>query len=110
MLVGLQPTVIASRAPHLLLEQSVMIQRIVDVHRPSSAVRVLYDLLRSSRSVRATRAKLYAAHTTTPCHVCCLPCVWPVARSIFDASLGSFLSSLCERSERADNKLDKSVV
>ena len=34
-LVGLQPTVIASRAPHLLLEQSVMIQRIVDVHRPS---------------------------------------------------------------------------
>ena len=41
--VGLQPTVIASRAPHLLLEQSVMIQakrkiqRIVDVHRPSSS-------------------------------------------------------------------------
>ena len=36
MVVGLQPTVIASRAPHLLLEQSVMtIQRIVDVHRPS---------------------------------------------------------------------------
>ena len=34
--VGLQPTVIASRAPHLLLEQSVMIQRIVDVHRPST--------------------------------------------------------------------------
>ena len=35
--VGLQPTVIASRAPHLLLEQSVMtkIRRIVDVHRPS---------------------------------------------------------------------------
>ena len=33
--VGLQPTVIASRAPHLLLEQSVKIQRIVDVHRPS---------------------------------------------------------------------------
>ena len=30
--VGLQPTVIASRAPHLLLEQ-----RIVDVHRPSTA-------------------------------------------------------------------------
>ena len=30
-LVGLQPTVIASRAPHLLLEQ-----RIVDVHRPST--------------------------------------------------------------------------
>ena len=30
----LQPTVIASRAPHLLLEQSVMtIQRIVDVNR-----------------------------------------------------------------------------
>ena len=27
---------------------------------------------------------------------------WPVARSIFDALL------LCERSERADNKLDKS--
>ena len=26
---------------------------------------------------------------------------WPVARSIFDAP------SLCERSERADNKLDK---
>ena len=36
-IVGLQPTVIASRAPHLLLEQSVMIQKIVDVHRPSSA-------------------------------------------------------------------------
>ena len=35
--VGLQPTVIASRAPHLLLEQSVKIQRIVDVHRPSIA-------------------------------------------------------------------------
>ena len=44
-LVGLQPTVIASRAPHLLLEQSVMtststststIRRIVDVHRPST--------------------------------------------------------------------------
>ena len=34
-IVGLQPTVIASRAPHLLLEQSVMIRRIVDVHRPS---------------------------------------------------------------------------
>ena len=51
-LVGLQPTVIASRAPHLLLEQSVMIRRIVDVHRPSNA-------------------------------------------------------PLCERSERADNKLDK---
>ena len=36
-LVGFQPTVIASRAPHLLLEQSVMtkIQRIVDVRRPS---------------------------------------------------------------------------
>ena len=35
--VGLQPTVIASRAPHLLLEQSVMtkIRRIVDAHRPS---------------------------------------------------------------------------
>ena len=29
-IVGLQPTVIASRAPHLLLEQ-----RIVDVRRPS---------------------------------------------------------------------------
>ena len=28
--VGLQPTVIASRAPHLLLEQSVMIRRIED--------------------------------------------------------------------------------
>ena len=27
---------------------------------------------------------------------------WPVARSIFDAPLGA-----CERSERADNKLDK---
>ena len=35
--VGLQPTVIASRAPHLLLEQSVMIQKIVDVRRPSNA-------------------------------------------------------------------------
>ena len=35
--VGLQPTVIASRAPHLLLEQSVKIRRIVDVHRPSTA-------------------------------------------------------------------------
>ena len=35
--VGLQPTVIASRTLHLLLEQSVMIQRIVDVRRPSSA-------------------------------------------------------------------------
>ena len=34
--VGLQPTVIASRAPYLLLEQSVMtIERIVDVRRPS---------------------------------------------------------------------------
>ena len=35
--VGLQPTVIASRAPHLLPEQSVMkkIRKIVDVHRPS---------------------------------------------------------------------------
>ena len=30
-LAGLQPTVIASRAPHLLLEQSVMIQKIADV-------------------------------------------------------------------------------
>ena len=42
--VGLQPTVIASRAPHLLLEQSVMtlkIQRIVDVHRPSSSTDIL---------------------------------------------------------------------
>ena len=35
--VGLQPTVIASRAPHLLLEQSVKIQRIVDVRRPSTS-------------------------------------------------------------------------
>ena len=34
-LVGLQPTVIASRAPHLLIEQRI--QRIVDVHRPSTA-------------------------------------------------------------------------
>ena len=33
--VGLQPTVIASRAPHLLLEQSVKIRTIVDVRRPS---------------------------------------------------------------------------
>ena len=31
---------------------------------------------------------------------------WPVARSIFDAPLRA---SLCERSERADNKLDISV-
>ena len=39
MVVGLQPTVIASRAPHLvLLEQSVLIQKIVDVHRPSNAM------------------------------------------------------------------------
>ena len=29
---------------------------------------------------------------------------WPVARSIFDAP------SLCERSERADNKLDKPLI
>ena len=41
--VGLQPTVIASRAPHLLLEQSVMtkIRRILDVHRPSIIARPL---------------------------------------------------------------------
>ena len=44
LVVCLQPTVIASRAPHLLLEQSVMtiqrmkIQRIVDVHRPSTTL------------------------------------------------------------------------
>ena len=37
--VGLQPTVIASRAPHLLLEQSVKIQKIVDVRRPSRCAR-----------------------------------------------------------------------
>ena len=42
LIVGLQPTVIASRAPHLLLEQSVMtIQRIVDVHRPSTSLKVM---------------------------------------------------------------------
>ena len=41
--VGLQPTVNASRAPHLLPEQSVLtvkIQRIVDVRRPSMYVRL----------------------------------------------------------------------
>ena len=32
--VGLQPTLIASRALHLLLEQSVMIQKFMDVRRP----------------------------------------------------------------------------
>ena len=32
---------------------------------------------------------------------------WPVARSIFDAPL---VSSLCERSERADNKLDNTAT
>ena len=41
MFVGLQPTVIASRASHLLLERSVMttkIQRIVDAHRPLTSM------------------------------------------------------------------------
>ena len=32
---------------------------------------------------------------------------WPVARSIFDAPLGG---RLCERSERADNKLDNCAL
>ena len=42
LIVGLQPlpTVIASHAPHLLLKQSVMIQRTVDVHRPSTCLTV----------------------------------------------------------------------
>ena len=60
--VGLQPTVITSRAPHLLLEQSVMtkIQKIVDVHRPSMVratnvrfVRPCYGPLFPARASRA---------------------------------------------------------
>ena len=34
---------------------------------------------------------------------------WPVARSIFDAPLGA-CERACERSERADNKLDNPLV
>ena len=49
LFVGLQPTVIASRAPHLLLEQSVMttkIRRIWNRGR-ASPVKTLLDLFRN---------------------------------------------------------------
>ena len=43
-IVGLQPTVLASRAPHLLLEQ-----RIVDVRRPSRVATVMYRCVLARR-------------------------------------------------------------
>ena len=64
-----KPTVIASRAPHLLLEQSVMIRRIVDVHRPSTFLALLCLTL-SDPPFEANRFKIpggCARRTSSTC-------------------------------------------
>ena len=148
-IVGLQPTVIASRAPHLLLEQSVKIQRIVDVHRPSnwtqsysdqSPLRVIQLVVPSFASpkgaskmlratgharmvIRARRARPPEVPEKAPLqrHLCKgtsaaarAACVstWLGEDTNYHARMARRAQHLrCslrrERSERADNRLDK---
>ena len=99
-IVGLQATVIASRAPHLLLEQSVMtIQRIVNVHRPLMRIA-------SKRAARSTRAILVfiqlVVRSFASLTYCRLITYWP-ARSIFISGAGpvnSHIASMIEDAAR----------
>ena len=79
LLVGLQPTVIASRAPHLLLEQSVMTR-----FKESWTCIARQCCFERSRSRVVKPARLHSARTARACR---LITYWP-ARSIFISGAG----------------------